>query len=153
MHELTTQTTCHLVVDVADHSVEELAKFADSMCNLLTLAKGKKINYINYILLNMIEEPIQIVYESRFTDPKQGLMLYREPITRFLEDCYPKYVEMDGMYRIRNFVDFLVQAYSTPYLESKCLIVFSAVEVLSKQVQRGALGQFCVISWTNSEFR
>ena len=136
MHQLTTQTTCHLVVDVADHSVEELTKFADSICNLLTLARGKKTNYINYVLLNAIEEPIQIVYESRFTDPKQGLMLYREPITRFLEDCYPKYVEMDGKYRIRNFVDYLVQAYSTPFPESNCLIVFSAVEVLSRQARK-----------------
>lgn len=132
-----TEITCDLVMEVENHEQDEILNLADRICILLTIARGTKINWINYRLLDKESKLINQHHEPRVTVPYAGMPLVKSVnipkcTIDFLTQCYPTYKERKSQYHFDNIANFLVDIHSRGFLETRCLLLFSVAEVLTR---------------------
>ena len=132
-----TEITCDLVIEVENHVQEEILEIVDSICSLLTIARGTKINWISYKLLDFDSKLICHHCEPRITVPYTGIALVKSVVTPkctidFLTQCYPTYKEHNTKYHFDDMGNFLVDIHSRGFLETRCLLLFSVAEVLTR---------------------
>ena len=133
-----TAVTCELIIDTSSHSQEEIFEYVDTICTLLTIARGKKINWINYALYESEKLPIFIEHQPRITSSYQGYELidFQDSETvSFLEQCYPTYKTLNSEYHFDYVANILVDVHSRGFLETRCLAMFSIVEFLAREVK------------------
>lgn len=53
---------------------------------------------------------------------------------KFLSACLPKYLEQNDHYQFGQFAHFMVEAQTTGFLETRCIVLYGAVEKLSRKV-------------------
>lgn len=131
-----TDVTCELIIDIENRSQEEIFEFVEAVCNLLTIARGRKINWI-YYKLTAENEPIATVHHGRITSPYKGYELIdfqSEETTTFLEQCYPVYKSLNPKYHFDRVANILVDCNSSGFIETRCLSIFSVVDSLVKQI-------------------
>ena len=134
-----TEITCELVIEVDNHVQEEIIEIVDRVCSLLTIARGTKINWISYKLLDSDSELICHHCEPRITVSYTGMPLVKsinlpKCTVDFLTQCYPTYKERNTKYHFEDIGNFLVDIHSRGFLETKCLLLFSVAEVLARRV-------------------
>ncbi len=142
-----TEVTCELVIEVADRSQKEIIKVATSICDLLTIAKSRKINWINYKVYDANSSIIFTSHQSRLTDPNNGYELidFKRPRTAvtYLEQCYPAYKRFDLCHpaMLNGVASMMSDSNATRFPLSRALVMFSVVDALSNKVS------------SNSDFR
>jgi len=134
-----TEITCELVMQAEIHAQDEILEIADSVCRLLTIARGTKINWINYRILDKESKLINQHHEPRITVPYTGIGLVKSAVIPqctidFLTQCYPTYKEHNTKYYFDDMGNFLVDIHSRGFLETRCLLLFSVAEVLTRSL-------------------
>ena len=135
-----TEVTCELVIEVASRSQKEILEFARNICDLLTIAKGRKINWINYKVYDANSSIIFTSHQSRLTDPNNGyeLINFREAqmAVTYLEQCYPAYKQFDLCHptMLNGVANMMSDSNATRFPLSRALVMFSAVDALSNKV-------------------
>jgi len=137
-----TEITCDLVIESNNHAQEEILAIVDRICRLLTIARGTKINWINYRLFDKELKLINQHYEPRVTVPYTGMPLVKSInlpncTVDFLTQCYPTYKERNTKYHFDDIGNFLVDIHARGFLETRCLLLFSVAEVLARRVDDG----------------
>ena len=132
-----TAITCELVIEIGNQTREKICEFVDSICSLLTIARGTKINWIGYKLLDSNSQLICHHCEPRITVPYTSIALVKSVIIPkctidFLTQCYPTYKERNTEYHFDDIGNFLVDIHSRGFLETRCLLLFSVAEVLTR---------------------
>ena len=132
-----TEITCELAIEVDNHAQEEIIEIVDRVCSLLTIACGTKINWISYKLLDSDSELICHHCEPRITVSYTGMPLVKsinlpKCTVDFLTRCYPAYKERNANYHFDDIGNFLVDIHSRGFLETRCLLLFSVAEVLTR---------------------
>lgn len=134
------EVTCELIIEVVGRSREEMCKIADRICDLLTIAKGRKINWINYKVYDINSSIIFTFHQSRRTDPNNGYELINFEQARiatiYLEQCYPAYVQFDTQYptMLNGVASMIFDSNANRFTLSRALVMFSVVDALSKKV-------------------
>lgn len=133
------EITCELEVEIGERSCDEIAQVVNAICSLLTIARGTKINWISYKLLDSDSELICHHCEPRITVPYTGVMLVKSIIIPkytidFLTQCFQTYQECNAKYHFDDVANFLVDIHSRGFLETRCLLLFSVAEVLTRKV-------------------
>lgn len=134
------EVTCELVIEVAGRSQEEIIKIADSICDLLTIAKGRKINWINYKVYDANSSIIFTSHQSRLTDPNNGYELIdfmqAQMAIAYLEQCYPAYKQFDLCHptMLNRVATMIFDSNTTRFTLPHALVMFSVVDALSKKV-------------------
>ena len=134
-----TEITCELAIEVDNHAQEEILEIVDNICSLLTIARGTKINWISYKLLDSDSELICHHCEPRITVPYTSMALVKslgipKCTIDFLTQCYSTYKEWNSQYHFNDIGNFLVDIHSRGFLETRCLLLFSVVEVLTRSL-------------------
>ena len=135
-----TEVTCELTIEVATRSRKEMCLIANRICDLLTIAKGRKISWINYKVFDANSIEIFTFHESRLTDPKNGdgLIDFRQAkrTINYLERGYPAYEEFDSHFpTMLNGVAIMVtDSNANRFTLTRALIMFSVVDALGKKV-------------------
>ena len=132
-----TKITCELVMEIENHAQDEILEIVDSICSLLTIARGTKINWINYKLLDSDSELICHHCEPRITVPYTSIGLVKSVVIPkctidFLTQCYPTYKEHNTKYHFDYVGNFLADIHSRGFPETRCLLLFSVAEVLTR---------------------
>ncbi len=135
-----TEVTCELTIEAAGRSQKEIIKAASSICDLLTIAKGRKINWINYKVYDANSSIIFTSHQSRLTDPNNGyelidFMQARTAVT-YLEQCYPAYKQFDLCHptMLNGVATMIFDSNTTRFTLSRALVMFSMVDALSNKV-------------------
>ena len=135
------EVTCELTIEVAGRSRKEILEFARNICDLLTIAKGRKINWINYKVYDANSSIIFTSHQSRLTDPNNNryeLINFRQAqiAITYLEQCYPAYKQFDLCHptTLNKVANIIVDANATRFFLTRALIMFSMVDALSKKV-------------------
>ncbi len=135
-----TEVTCELTIEAAGRSQKEIIKAASSICDLLTIAKGRKINWINYEVYDANLSIIFTSHQSRLTDPNNGYELidFKRPRTAvtYLEQCYPAYKQFDLCHptMLNGVATMIFDSNTTRFTLSRALVMFSMVDALSNKV-------------------
>lgn len=135
-----TEVTCELTIEVAGRTQEEMRTIANRICDLLTIAKGRKISWINYKIFDANSSEVFTFHESRLTDPKNGYELidFRQAkrIINYLEWGYPAYEQFDSSYptMLNGVASMITDSNSTRFTLTRALIMFSVVDALGKKV-------------------
>ena len=135
-----TEVTCELVIEAASRSQKEIIKIADSICDLLTIAKGRKINWINYEVYDANSSIIFTSHQSQPTDPNNGYELidFKWPRTAvtYLEQCYPAYKQFDLCHptMLNRVATMIFDSNTTRFTLPHALVMFSVVDALSNKV-------------------
>ncbi len=135
-----TEVTCELAIEVAGRSRDEIRKTANRICDLLTIAKGRKISWINYKVYDTNSCEIFTFCESRLTDPKNGFELidFRQAkqSVNYLERGYPAYKQFDSSFptMLNGVASMITDSNSTRFTLTRALVIFSMVDALSKKV-------------------
>ena len=135
-----TEVTCELTIEVAGRSQKEILEFARNICDLLTIAKGRKINWINYKVYDANSSIIFTSHQSQLTDPNNGyeLINFRQAqmAITYLEQCYPAYKQFDLCHptMLNEVANIIVDANTPRFFLNRALIMFSMVDALSKKV-------------------
>ena len=134
-----TEITCELAIEVDNQAQEKIIEIVNRVCSLLTIARGTKINWISYNLFESKSRLICNHCEPRITVPYAGIALVK-PINipkstiSFLKQCYPTYKERNSQYHFDDIGNFLVDIHSRGFLETRCLLLFSVAEVLTRSL-------------------
>ena len=135
-----TEVTCELTIQVAGRSRDEIRKIANTICDLLTIAKGRKISWINYKVFDANSSEIFTFHENRLTDPMTGYELidFRQAkrAINYLERGYPAYEQFDSHYptMLNGVASMMFDSNSTRFTLTHALVMFSMVDALSKKV-------------------
>lgn len=136
-----TEVTCELTIEVAGRSQEEILEFARNICDLLTIAKGRKINWINYKVYDANSSIIFTSHQSQRTDPNNNgykLIDFKRAQTTvtYLEQCYPAYKQFDLCHptMLNEVANIIVDANTPRFFLNRALIMFSMVDALSNKV-------------------
>lgn len=136
-----TEVTCELTIEVAGRSQKEIIKVASNICDLLTIAKGRKINWINYEVYDANSSIIFTSHQSQRTDPNNNgykLIDFKRAQTTvtYLEQCYPAYKQFDLCHptMLNEVANIIVDANTPRFFLNRALIIFSMVDALSKKV-------------------
>ena len=132
-----TAITCELVIDIGNQRRDKICEVVDSICSLLTIARGTKINWIDYKLFDKESELINHHCEPRITAPYTSVALAKSKIIPqctidFLTQCYPTYKAQNIEYHFDDIGNFLADIHSRGFLETRCLLLFSVAEVLTR---------------------
>lgn len=132
-----TAITCELAIEISNQTQERICEVVDCICSLLTIARGTKINWISYKLLDSDFELICHHCEPRITVPYTSIGLVKsinipKCTIDFLTQCYPTYKEYNTKYHFDYVGNFLADIHSRGFLETRCLLLFSVVEVLTR---------------------
>ena len=131
-----TEVTCEFVIEIKNRCKEEIIQFVDAICALLTIARGTKINWTSYKLCDSGGIELGHHFEPRITVPFTSIPLvksinYPADTVRFLEQCYPVFVDKNSRYHFDHVGNFLANIHSKAFLETRCLLLFSVAEVLA----------------------
>ena len=135
-----TEVTCELTIEAAGRSQKEIIKIADSICDLLTIAKGRKINWINYEVYDANSSIIFTSHQSRLTDPNNGYELIdfkrEQTAVTYLEQCYPAYKQFNLCHptMLNGVATMIFDSNTTRFTLPRALVMFSVVDALSKKV-------------------
>lgn len=136
-----TEITCELAIEVGNHAQEEIIEIVDRVCSLLTIARGTKINWISYTLRDDGGVKLGQCFRPRITRPYTQIPLVKSlndpaSIVRFLRQCYPTFVDENPHYHFDHLGNFLADVHSRVFLETRCLLLFSVVEVLARRTSK-----------------
>ena len=135
-----TEVTCELTIEVAGRSREDIRKSANRICDLLTIAKGRRIEWINYKVYDVNSALVFTYHESRRTDARNGFKLIdfrqAERAINYLERGYPAYKQFDTQYptMLNGVASMMFDSNSARFTLTHALVVFSMVDALSKKV-------------------
>ncbi len=135
-----TEVTSELTFEVAGHTQKEMRAIANRICDLLSIAKGRKISWINYRIFDAYSSEIFTLHESRLTDPKNGheLINFRDAnrSINYLKRGYPAYMQFDSSYptMLNGVASMITDSNSTRFTLTRALIMFSVVDALGKKV-------------------
>ena len=136
-----TEITCELAIEVDNHAQEEILEIVDSICSLLTIARGTKINWISYTLRDDDGVELGQCFRPRITRPYTQIPLVKSlndpaSIVRFLRHCYPTFVDENPHYHFDHLGNLLADVHSRVFVETRCVLLFSVVEVLARRTSR-----------------
>ena len=134
-----TEITCEVAIEVDNLAQEEVIEIVDRVCCLLTIARGTKINWISYKLCDADGIVLGEYFVPRKTRPYADIPLVKvDPAdtVRFLRQCYPTFVDENAHYHFDDLGNFLADVHSRAFLETRCLLMFSVVEVLARRTSR-----------------
>ena len=135
-----TEITCKLTIEVDGCSRCEIRKIANRICDLLTIAKGRKISWVNYKVFDSNSSEVFSFHENRLTDHKNGYELidFRQAsrTINYLEQGYLAYKQFDSKYpkMLNGVASMISDSNSTKFTLTRALIMFSVVDALGKQV-------------------
>ena len=132
-----TQVTCQLSVEIGNQTQEKIFEVVDAVCSLLTVARGTKINWINYELIDAESNVLCHHFRPRITVPFAYIPLVKtvnapEAIISYLNQSYATYKELNPHYHFDHIGNFLADIHSRGFLETRCLLLFSVAEVLAR---------------------
>jgi hypothetical protein len=135
------EITCELAIEVDNHAQEEIIEIVDRVCSLLTIARGTKINWISYKLFDEDGVELGQCFKPRITRPYTGIALVKSlnvPVdtVRFLRACYPTFVDENPHYHFDHLGNFLADVHSRAFLETRCLLLCSVIEVLARRTTK-----------------
>lgn len=135
-----TEVTCKLTVEVGGRSRDDVRKIANRICDLLTIAKGRKISWISYRVLGANSSELFRFHENRLTDRKNGFELidFRQPARTidYMERGYSahKRFDIDCPALLNGVASLIVDSNANRFTLSRALIMFSIVDALGKNV-------------------
>ena len=108
----------------------------DTLCKLLSLARGTKINWIYYDCCDSLGEKILSYLKNNIVWRYAGLALIdpRNPneTATFLEQAYPLYISLKDRYGLENGIEAYLDAKREGvYLETRALVASVLLEFLS----------------------
>jgi len=138
--------TAEIVVEATAKYISEILQLVDTLCALLSIAKGKKINWIFYDVFDANQNLVFTEHQPRITVLYTGVELIDhmppENVPNFLGTCYPHYVALDSLYHFNRIVNAFVDVRSRGFLETRCLALFSLIEYLVRKTSTsGSLRQ------------
>lgn len=137
-NERSTKTTCQIVVEVKNHTEEKIVRIVNGICRLLTIARGIQINWITCKYYDSSNDEFFACLRSRITSPFQEYEIIEswhvDATEKFLTTCYSTYNQLNQHYVFSEFSHFLVDIHSTGFLQTRCLLLYAAIERLSRKV-------------------
>jgi|GEM_PF-5093330 len=130
--------TCELIFEIGNQSLQEVFALVDVICNLLTIARGRKINWIYHKSIDANGSTLTI-HQPRITSEFKGFELidfqHKETLD-FLDQCYPAYMKLNSTYHFDHIANILSDCHASGFLETRCLAMFSVVDSLVKRVSQ-----------------
>lgn len=131
--------TCELIVELDKLNIDEIYSIVDHICNLLTIAKGKRINWICYRGINDNNQIVYIEHQERITSPYAGFELIdKKPpdlLPEFIETCYPAYSKLDSDYNFHSIANIYSDIRSSVFLETRSLALVALVDSWTKKLK------------------
>lgn len=135
-----TEVTCKLTIEVAGRCCDEMRKMANRICDLLTIAQGRRIEWINYEVYDSKSSKVFTHHAARRTDRRNGFRLidFRQAnrAINYLERGYPAYIRFDMKYptMLNGVASMITDSNSTRFTLTRALIMFSVVDALGKKL-------------------
>jgi hypothetical protein len=132
-----TDITAEFVIEINRDDLLETFNLISVLCDLLSIARGKRINWIYY---DVLIDGAQVYREHQplIVTPFAGFEVIDHMPPKntvyFLQTCYPHYVKLDTMFRFLNVTNIYTAVRSGGFIETRCLAAFSLVEYLAKKV-------------------
>lgn len=131
----TSNVTCELKLEIeTEFGIERAKEFVSVICNLLTIAKGKKVNWIYYKIYDSSSQLLAKEHQPRVTSGFAGVELIDDipakNLVDFIQVCYPNYINLDSKFNFQNIVNAYTDTRSKGFLETRCLALFSLVDYL-----------------------
>lgn len=135
-----TEVTCEFTIEVDGRGRDEMRKMANRICDLLTIAQGRRIEWINYRVYDANSSILFTSYEARRTDSRNGFGLidFRQPkrAINYLERGYPACRQFDTDYptMLNGVANIIFDSNAIRFSLPHALIMFSMVDALSNKV-------------------
>lgn len=132
-----TAITAEMIIKWDVDAQDKIFEVVDNLCNLLTIARGRKINWIYYKFLNNDGELVIKEHQERITAPYAGYEIIDpmppEDTVYFLNKCYPAYKKLNRTYEFGSVANILVDANSRGFIETRCLAIGALVQYIVKK--------------------
>lgn len=132
-----TNVTCEFIYRVSVDKLEQITQITDTICNLLSIAKGKRINWIYLATKDIDGQLVSIEHHHRITSDFTGFELIDknppELIVYYLNKCYETYKSLDSTFHFLNIANTVMDIRSRGFLETRCLVIFSLMEYLVRK--------------------
>lgn len=135
-----TEVTCELAIEVSNRNCEEIRKVANRICDLLTIAKGRKIEWINYRVYDANSSIIFMSYQARRTDPRIGYKLidFRQAnrAINYLERGFLAYEKFDLCHPtlLNGIANIMFDTNAARFTITHALSMNCMVDAISKRV-------------------
>lgn len=129
--------TSKIVMTGDDLTEESATNLVQRICNLLTIAQGTYISWLDmkYICDDGLQRTI---HYNHINLPITGYRLIPEfpilTLPNFIVESYPHYLKADEIFNMLGVVQMYADSRGDGFLETTGLLVCSTVEVLSKQM-------------------
>ena len=145
-----TEVTCELMLDVDGRSRDEKRKMANTICDVLTIAQGRRIEWINYKVYDANSSQIFTFHQHRRTDPRNGYVLieFRQAknAINYLERGYTAYKEFDLCHPtlLNGIANIMFDTNAARFTITHALSMFCMVDAFGKNLldkQRASQGK------------
>jgi hypothetical protein len=129
--------TSEVLINISSKTdLDTVIPVIDTLCKLLSLARGTKINWIYYDCYDSLGEKISSHHKENIVWRYAGLPLIdpRNPYetATFLEQAYPLYISLKDKYGLENGIEAYLDAKREGvYLETRALVASVLLEFLS----------------------
>jgi hypothetical protein len=137
------EPTCEILMEPSGHDVQWAKDAADTLCTLLSLAKGTKIVWI--YLDGYDTEGVKCLIHHKYavTRPYSGrsasviCAIYPDDTRQLIEKGYERLQKLNIEYKLSNVIDvYLESKRPHSFLESKGLAAIQAMELLAAKYAR-----------------
>jgi hypothetical protein len=136
--------TCELIIPLTQKEIKASFNLANIICDLLSLARGKRVNWLYFRVLNS-GTCIYTEHQPRIVTSYEGFEVIDamppENTLYFLEQCYPHYINLDLDFQFLNVINIFTAIRSGGFLETRCLAAFSLIEYLAKKANKPPKGR------------
>ncbi len=130
--------TCELVINIADHTWEEVIEFANYICILLALSSCRTVDWVNMRLFDSKSSFLCCHYQHRrISGASQFDMIDfgdLEVAVTYLTQCYPTFKQINPKFHIDTAAFILGDLRPHPLLETRALLLYSIVDSFTKKV-------------------
>ncbi|MCY3780906.1 MAG: hypothetical protein OXG78_11400 [Chloroflexi bacterium] len=134
----TARATCKLSVKVGNHSKDKIFQIVNAICRLLTIARGIQINWIAFSFVDSELSRYFCHHRHQVLGAYQEFevieSVHHDATHEFLARCLPVYLDKDVDYQFGWFSHFLVEIHTAGFLDTRCLLLYNAMEWLCKRV-------------------
>ncbi|MDE2777887.1 MAG: hypothetical protein OXI77_18320 [Chloroflexota bacterium] len=135
-----TEVTCELTIAVDGRGRDEVRKMINRICDLLTIAQGRRIEWINYRVYDANSSLIFTYHEIRRTDPRRGFVLIdfqnANTAINYLTKSFPAYGRFDSQHPslLNGVANIMFDTNAARFTITHALSMFCMVDALGKNL-------------------
>lgn len=136
----TTDVTCILTVEIDGRSRDQMRKMVNRVCDLLTIAQGRRIEWVNYKVHDASSSWIFTYHAARRTDPRRGFKLIdfetANTAINYLERGYPAYKRFQALHPtlLNGIANIMFDTNAVRFTTIHALSMFCMVDALGKSL-------------------